>query len=158
MDGIEIIAAPLEDLSDQEFWPQWGEFLTTPLYYNAFLEHFPIRTASVLATIAAANNKGGLLFHCAVGRDRTGLIALLLLALAGAKPDEIVADYELSEHRLGRELEQNNISALLVRENTSVRQAILALLSVIDGATYMQQAGLSETEINSLRSRMMQSG
>jgi protein tyrosine/serine phosphatase len=35
-------------------------------------------------------------FHCIRGHDRTGIIALLLLALVVVTPDEIIADYELS--------------------------------------------------------------
>jgi protein-tyrosine phosphatase len=36
------------------------------------------------------------LIHCAVGKDRTGLIIALLLGIAGVRPEEIVADYALS--------------------------------------------------------------
>ena len=38
-----------------------------------------------------------LAFHCKSGKDRTGLIAALLLALLGVSEDEIVADYTLTE-------------------------------------------------------------
>ncbi|KAI2602073.1 protein-tyrosine phosphatase-like protein [Hypoxylon sp. NC1633] len=41
------------------------------------------------------------LVHCTAGRDRTGVIAGLLLALAGASPETIVLDYLLS--RIGTE-------------------------------------------------------
>jgi len=36
---------------------------------------------------------GCVVFHCAGGKDRTGLLALVLLTLAGAAPEEIIADY-----------------------------------------------------------------
>ncbi|KAK8139723.1 hypothetical protein PG984_000846 [Apiospora sp. TS-2023a] len=41
------------------------------------------------------------LYHCTAGRDRTGVISGLLLALAGASPDTITLDYLLS--RIGTE-------------------------------------------------------
>ncbi|ERS96662.1 hypothetical protein HMPREF1624_06871 [Sporothrix schenckii ATCC 58251] len=41
------------------------------------------------------------LFHCTAGRDRTGVLAALLLTLAGAAPDTIALDYMLS--RIGSE-------------------------------------------------------
>ena len=34
-----------------------------------------------------------LLFHCAAGKDRTGVVAAVLLGLAGVSPEEIAADY-----------------------------------------------------------------
>lgn len=36
---------------------------------------------------------GGVLFHCAAGMDRTGMVAMLLLGLAGVDHKHIVADY-----------------------------------------------------------------
>ena len=33
-----------------------------------------------------------LLFFCRVGKDRTGVLAALILACCGAKPEEIIAD------------------------------------------------------------------
>jgi hypothetical protein len=39
-------------------------------------------------------------FHCAGGKDRTGLLALVLLPLAGAAPDEIIAGYLLTCDRM----------------------------------------------------------
>src|SRR5439155_1645897 len=43
---------------------------------------------------------GVVLFHCAGGKDRTGLIAALLLRLAGASRDDIGEDYAVSEANL----------------------------------------------------------
>jgi len=153
IDGVETIPIPLEDLSDIEFWQKWGGLICTPLYYKAFLERFPGRVASVLSAIAAAG-PGGVLFHCGIGRDRTGLIALLMLALAGVEHEQIASDYELSEHRLCRDVEQNKINELLARENTTIRQSILDLLACIDVEAYMRTAGLSADEINLLRNKL----
>jgi protein-tyrosine phosphatase len=40
---------------------------------------------------------GGILFHCFAGKDRTGVIAALLLAVAGVDRHSIIEDYVLSE-------------------------------------------------------------
>ena len=37
--------------------------------------------------------KGCILFHCAVGKDRTGVLAMLLLSLAGVDKWDIIANY-----------------------------------------------------------------
>jgi protein-tyrosine phosphatase len=52
--------------------------------------------AAILGSIAEAP-PGGVLFHCLAGKDRTGVIAALLLALAGVDRDSIIEDYVLSE-------------------------------------------------------------
>ncbi|MFC0506279.1 tyrosine-protein phosphatase [Micromonospora costi] len=48
-----------------------------------------------LEVIAGAD--GPLVFHCASGKDRTGLLAALLLALLGVDDDQIAEDFALTE-------------------------------------------------------------
>lgn len=56
-----------------------------------------------LCAVADARAKGeGVLFHCAYGKDRTGILAALLQHAAGDSPAEIVEAYALSEQILGR--------------------------------------------------------
>lgn len=43
-----------------------------------------------------ANNAGATLFHCTWGRDRSGLLSILLLMLAKVKNSEIISDYIMS--------------------------------------------------------------
>jgi len=40
-----------------------------------------------------ANSKNGIIYHCAGGKSRTGVITALLLSLLGVKDDEIIKDY-----------------------------------------------------------------
>ncbi len=40
------------------------------------------------------------LIHCAHGKDRTGVVIMLLMQLAGLTPDEVVGDYVQSETEL----------------------------------------------------------
>ncbi|MFI6791619.1 tyrosine-protein phosphatase [Nonomuraea sp. NPDC050383] len=47
--------------------------------------------------IIAADDNAPLVFHCASGKDRTGLLAALVLALAGVDEETIVADFALTE-------------------------------------------------------------
>ena len=99
--GLTTLHLPLDGVEDTEFWQDWHgrpEF-GTPLYYRPFLDHFPERTAAVLTAIARAE-PGGIAVHCGIGRDRTGLITILLLALVGVDLDGITADYALSEPRV----------------------------------------------------------
>lgn len=42
-----------------------------------------------------------LLFHCAIGRDRTGTLAFVLMALCGVEKETLIREYELSYLTIG---------------------------------------------------------
>lgn len=67
--------------------------------YASILDEFRTNFGRAVAAIADAP-EGVVVFHCAGGKDRTGLIAALLLRLAGASIEDIAADYALSEANL----------------------------------------------------------
>lgn len=46
------------------------------------------------------HTEGGVLFHCAAGKDRTGILAGVVLTLLGADRSEIVADYARTQENL----------------------------------------------------------
>jgi hypothetical protein len=52
------------------------------------------------AVARAAWDPAAVYVHCAVGKDRTGVVCALLLDLAGAEPDVIVDDYLMTAQRL----------------------------------------------------------
>jgi hypothetical protein len=154
---------PLDDVDDREFWEHcWAEELDgSPLYYRLFLDRKPERCAAAVAAVAHAG-PGGVAFHCGVGRDRTGIVSLLLLALAGVEPEEIVADYELSAARLrplwvewGRPDQALEIEEILRRRQTSARALLLELLESLDAAAYLRAAGLPEGDLAEVRDRLL---
>ena len=53
-------------------------------------------SAIATAVGAIADAEGAVLVHCAVGKDRTGLVVALALLLGGMPREEILADYALS--------------------------------------------------------------
>jgi protein-tyrosine phosphatase len=63
--------------------------------YRRILDCSGPAIASVMQTLADARD-GARLFHCSHGKDRTGLIAALLLLLADVPPQCIIQDYQLS--------------------------------------------------------------
>lgn len=66
-----------------------------PFYRSALDDrHEALR---VILTAIAAAPPGAVMFHCTLGKDRTGIVAALLLGLAGVAPEDIVADYTLTE-------------------------------------------------------------
>jgi protein-tyrosine phosphatase len=67
--------------------------------YLVLLERFRPNFARAVSVVGGAP-EGGVLVHCAGGRDRTGLVTALLLRLAGVGVEAIAADYAVSEERL----------------------------------------------------------
>jgi hypothetical protein len=160
---IETILIPLDDIEDLALWRRLkGEGLNgTPLYYRPFLEAKPGRVAAVLTAIARVQG-GGVLFHCGVGRDRTGLISLLLLSLAGVTPEAIVADYELTFGQLaplfaalGLDQDEWDVQEHLKSRGTTVSETITSLLADLDVAGYLAAAGVSDADIGALRRRLL---
>jgi protein-tyrosine phosphatase len=67
--------------------------------YLVFLKHFQKNAAAGIRAVARAP-EGAVVIHCVGGKDRTGLLTAFLLHLAGVPPEEIAADYAVSEERL----------------------------------------------------------
>lgn len=58
------------------------------------------RLAAAVETVAMLDEP--VVFNCAAGKDRTGLVAMLILAIVGVPDDIIVADFELSNDGMER--------------------------------------------------------
>lgn len=58
------------------------------------------RLAAAVETVATVDDP--IVFHCAAGKDRTGLVAMLILGSIGVPDDVIIADFELSNEGLAR--------------------------------------------------------
>jgi len=145
---LMTVQVAIEDVTDTEFVQQWVNtaLWCTPLYYKDALRRWPERHAAVISAIAQAR-PGGVLFHCIRGHDRTGIIALLVLALAGVTPDEMMADYEQS---LDPERDE-----LLAREHSSVREAVLGALAGLDLDAYLSAGGTSQADLAAVRRRLL---
>ena len=48
-----------------------------------------------------------MIFHCAIGRDRTGTLSFILQALCGVEKDALIREYELSYLSVGGALDGN---------------------------------------------------
>ena len=146
--GLVTVPVAIEDVTDKEFVQQWAatDLWSTPLYYKDALRRWPERHAAAISAIAQAR-PGGVLFHCIRGNDRTGIIALLLLALVGATPDDIIADYELSP--------DPDRDELLAREHSSVRDAILSALTGLNIDSYLSVGGASQDDLAAVRKRLL---
>jgi protein-tyrosine phosphatase len=63
-----------------------------PQYFNMLEEKDSVN--SIMKVVAEA--EGNVLYHCAVGKDRTGMVSALILGICNVGLTDIIADYELS--------------------------------------------------------------
>jgi protein tyrosine/serine phosphatase len=135
------VRLPLDQKHDREFWDLWESGLQfgTPLYYGPHLERFPDASARVIRAIAHAA-PGGVVFHCGAGRDRTGQIAMLVLALLGASHEQIGAEYVLS---YGRNPDDPMLQQHLTSLGTTAAAEIARILSTIDVRALVTDADIA---------------
>jgi protein-tyrosine phosphatase len=145
--SVATIHFPLDGMEDTEFWEQWmhrPEF-GTPHYYGPWLERFPERATGVLRAIARAQ-PGGVAYHCVGGRDRTGLVTMLVLALAGVAPEVVAEDYALSNERIPDAL----LDAFYAEHRTTAAAVAAEVMAGVDAARY-----LAPEDAAALRERML---
>lgn len=126
----------------------------------AVLEHTRPQLKDVLQLIADAADEP-LLFHCVAGKDRTGLIAALLLALADVVPDAIAEDYAASTARLAdayvvrySNLERAEILEAVRCPEQGVHNMLEYLAQYGGAAGYLGAIGLGDATIARLRARL----
>ena len=166
MTGISVVHAPTEDPEDEQFLTECGPWLDHPRSWSANLRLYPGKIARVLSAVAEADPP--LLIHCAGGRDRTGMICSILLVLAGATREAVVANYEggfrgaaqhpghgwtfdLDAREWLPPTSESPDSQALDAALSDRRAALLEWLVTFDLEQYLHDAGMTEGEIDRLR-------
>ncbi|GAA4964672.1 protein tyrosine phosphatase (PTP) superfamily phosphohydrolase (DUF442 family) [Nonomuraea thailandensis] len=114
--------------------------------------------------VIAAEESGPVLVHCVTGKDRTGVVCALVLALLGVPDDDIDADYALSARanvRYAAWARRNRQAVLpgFASPPGSVR-LFLAGLRAVHGTVeaYLIGAGLGADELAALRTHLLEQG
>jgi protein-tyrosine phosphatase len=145
----------VEDVADHFAWS-----------YVDFLERFRDRFGQAFGAVADAP-EGAVVVHCAGGKDRTGLVAAILLRLAGVPREEVAADYAKSEANLAPALRSwiDTIEDDVVRRRReklaqTPAEGMLRVVEEIearygDVASYLRAAGVTDAQIERLRERLV---
>lgn len=109
---------------------------------------------SILRTIFSAVTHGeGVLYHCAIGRDRTGTVTALLLSLLGVSVVDVEKDFELTSF--------SKLNTPAYRTNGGLQALLAAIKSygksdLMHGAvSWCLKAGFAIDEINAFRKSMV---
>ena len=160
-DGITTVRVPMDPVGTP-FYEHWQgiDNLASPLYYPAMLAEHP---EQVVATVRAIANAapGCVVFHCAGGKDRTGLLAMVLLTLAEAAPDDIIADYLLTYERmkqryaeLGARDQFVAVTEVMTRHDTTIEESLTSTIASLTMPGFLLENGLSDAELTALRTRL----
>ncbi|MCQ2498098.1 MAG: tyrosine-protein phosphatase, partial [Lachnospiraceae bacterium] len=118
---------------------------------------------AVFKTIA--NAEKGVLFYCTAGKDRTGVVSAILLALVGVSDEDIIYDYAIS-----REFNKLRLEAFLKEHPEVDREIVLANEKSMRGfldrlrekhssiERYLLDIGVTSEEILGLKNKLMQNG
>jgi len=140
-----------------------------PPAVRSYLGYLSDRADNVVAALRAlaTAGPGASVVHCAAGKDRTGVVVALALAVAGVGHEEIVADYALTADVIdalvaklaasptyAEDMEQRDVASHTPRAETMDR--VLTLLDERFGgaAGWLDSHGFGADEQAALRARL----
>lgn len=159
--GVQYTHISLLDGSEEN-WNTRVPGVTKERWNCAVLDHAGPEMARVLKAVAEAP-QGVVLFHCAAGKDRTGIIAAMLLAAADVEPGEIAEDYSISTDYIQDTYLANypaESRRAVMEEVRCPPEQIYNMLAHLErryGGTlgYLRRIGLETTEIEQIRNRLL---
>jgi protein-tyrosine phosphatase len=94
VEAIDFVSLPLSD-----DWDDWGELDDEgrrTLMARKYMSYLTAASENVVTALRLIAENAGVrptVFHCAVGKDRSGVVAAILLSLLGVTREAIVGDY-----------------------------------------------------------------
>ena len=151
--------------------------LRPTLDYATWVEHAQGPIAAVFSIMTGPQDPFPLVFHCSAGKDRTGIIAALLLSVLGADQADIVTDYALTRqyfsptrspdaqrlHRWHGRMKRifpdisERIATRLLDADPETMKALLATLTERYGSPvgYLEAIGMDDAAFAVLRRRLL---
>lgn len=132
--------------------------------YRKVIDYNQTAVAQIMRAIIEAG-AGGIVIHCYAGKDRTGMIAAMILTLAGVEREAVIDDYRQSQEQLWPLWEKMIVEAggeenlNPWRKPVIYPESIVSLLDHLDGRYggvegYLQDAGLSAAETAVLKAKL----
>ena len=104
------------------------------------------------------NIDGCLLFHCQAGKDRTGVLAMILMGLAGVSKEDIVANYEVTHTYLKENVKLRLEDGLEELEFSKPQWIEKAYDHIIEHygsfKVYLMAVGLTKKEIKKIKGKL----
>lgn len=131
--------------------------------YQKMLYDSPELIAGTVKTVVQCLNKGGVLFHCTAGKDRTGVLSAVLLTLLGAAREDIVAEYQVSftynqrgVNKAAMKLPDYKSMLPMLGSDAAHMEQLLNLFEELHLVSYLTKHGLSDPEITHLKELVLE--
>lgn len=165
-EGIEYFHCPMQkeeiDLEDVEGSTERAFSKSMNEGYCLMLDNGPHLIANAVNTVINGLEKGGVLFHCTAGKDRTGTLAAILYTLLGAAREDIIADYQVSHtynepglNKLVKEMGKYEEMKYAMLSEPDYIEPFLDKLEIFDLEQMLLENGVTVQEIMELRNVML---
>ncbi|WEV71092.1 tyrosine-protein phosphatase [Lactobacillus sp. ESL0785] len=112
------------------------QYASLEMMYKRYREHVLTKTTQAsfhqILKLMAETTEGAVLYHCSEGKDRTGLVTLMILHVLGVAPEVIRQDYLYSNYLLNDYRAIRDQRFKLAGENDNFRANMRILGSVAD--------------------------
>ena len=163
--GLRHVFAPVFEQDQSPVGQASEEFPGYAVVYRRMLETGRNAYRALFEVIA--DSDGGVLFHCAAGKDRTGVAAALMLGLAGVEDETIVEDYAISAALLEplmqdwlpkmaeRGISEERGRKLLASPPEDMRDTLRHIETTYGGAAgYLESVGVSTATMSAAKARL----
>jgi protein-tyrosine phosphatase len=135
--------------------------------YHAYLTSRPETVVEAVRHVTSVDTQP-VLFHCAAGKDRTGVVAALVLSVLGVEARHIVADYVLTEAALKQIMARLTVTGPYVemlagasledqRPRAQHMESLLEWLDTEHGGAraWLEANGLSPAHLDAFREHLL---
>lgn len=151
-----ISLAPSEEFRKEEIQQIINKEVSIGSTYRNLIDNYP-KIKEIMEVFAATD--GISLFHCQEGKDRTGIVSMILMGLANVGRSDIIADYEVSSAYLGyieRYDENEPYSVFRITNPYYMREAYEYVARKYDSfEEYLAYAGVDENTINKVKNKLL---
>lgn len=97
-EGVAYRSCPMmrEDVSSPEQAAELSFAQSLKIGYLEMIQGNAGKVGEAVRAVMESLSKGAVVFHCTAGKDRTGVLAAILLLRLGVGEEDIVADYQVS--------------------------------------------------------------
>lgn len=156
-DLVKYINCPLitEDVLDlravKEIGFDPGEFYVKLVEYKEMMYN--------IFQFILENLNGCILFHCQAGKDRTGVLAMILMGIAGVSKEDIIANYEVTHTYLKENVTlrlDDGLEELEFSKPQWIEKAYDHIMEQYGSfKAYLMEVGLSKKEIKKIRQKLV---
>ena len=143
--------------------------LTLAQMYIGMIERASEPIARAIRVLSETEPGASAVYHCAAGKDRTGVLSAILLSLLGVDEELIVADYALSQDSMDKVIERldslrgyddmwQELPPETLHAKPETMRGLLDQMNERWGGVegYVRGIGIGDRELNRLRERSLE--